>query len=49
MQAGVLGFVHYTHATAAQLLDDAVVRNCLANHAHAMCGIRSAAEGNQRE
>ena len=31
MEAGVLGLVHHAHA-AAQLLDDAVVRDGLANH-----------------
>ena len=29
----VLGFVHYTHTTASELFQDAVVRNGLANHA----------------
>ena len=28
----VLGFVDHAHATAAELLNDAVVRDCLANH-----------------
>ena len=31
MEAGVLGLVHHAHA-AAQLLDDAVVRDGLADH-----------------
>ncbi len=31
-QPGVLGLVHHTHPTAAQLLDDAVVRDGLADH-----------------
>jgi hypothetical protein len=30
---GVLGLVHYTHPAAAQLLDDAVMRDGLADHA----------------
>lgn len=28
----VLGFVHHTHAAAPELLQDAIVRNGLANH-----------------
>ena len=32
MQPRVLGFVDHTHPAAAQLLDDAVVRDGLANH-----------------
>ena len=32
MQAGVLGLVDDTHAATAQLLDDAVVRDGLADH-----------------
>jgi hypothetical protein len=30
-KVGVLGFVHHAHAATAKLLDDAVMRNCLAN------------------
>ena len=30
MQLGVLGFIHYAHAAAAQLFEDAVMRNGLA-------------------
>ncbi len=32
MQPGVLSLVHYTHPAAAQLLDNAVMRNGLADH-----------------
>ena len=32
MQPGVLGLVDHTHAAAAELLDDAVVRDGLADH-----------------
>jgi hypothetical protein len=32
MQAGVFGFVNHTHTAPAQFLDDAIVRNGLANH-----------------
>ncbi len=32
MELGVLGLVHHAHATATELLDDAVVRDGLANH-----------------
>ena len=32
MQPYVLGLVHHTHAAAAQLGYDAVVRNCLVDH-----------------
>jgi hypothetical protein len=32
MELGVLRFIDNTHPTAAQLLDDAVVRNGLADH-----------------
>ena len=32
MQFYVLGFVHYTHRAAAQLFDDAIVRDVLAQH-----------------
>jgi hypothetical protein len=32
MQGYVLGFVNHTHSVAADLLDDAIVRNGLANH-----------------
>ena len=31
VQAGILSLVHHTHTAAAQLLDDAVVRNGLAD------------------
>ena len=30
---GVLGFIDHTHTTATELLDDAVVRNGLTDHA----------------
>jgi len=33
MQPRVLGFIHHTHPAAAQLLDDAVMRDGLADHA----------------
>ena len=33
VQVGVLGLVHHAHSTAAQLLDDAVVRDGRVNHA----------------
>src|ERR1700722_1354977 len=29
---GVLSFIDHTHAATAELLDDAVVRNCLVDH-----------------
>jgi hypothetical protein len=32
MQSSILGLVHHTHPPTAQLLDDAVVRNGLADH-----------------
>jgi hypothetical protein len=32
VQARVFSFVNYTHATAAEFFDDAVVRNNLVNH-----------------
>ena len=32
VQASIFGFVNHTHATAAELLDDAVVRDGLADH-----------------
>src|ERR1700674_13853 len=32
VQGYVLGFVHYPHSAATELLDDAVVRDRLANH-----------------
>ena len=32
VEAGVLGFVNHTHAPAAELLDDAIVRDGLADH-----------------
>src|SRR5437899_2929020 len=38
MQAGVLRLVDHTHPAAAQLLDDAVMRDGLADHADAMLG-----------
>ena len=33
VQPGVLGLVHHSHAAPAELLDDAVVRDGLADHA----------------
>ena len=38
MQVDVLGLLDHTHPAAAQLLDDAVVRDGLANHAQACYG-----------
>ena len=32
---GVLGFIHYAHAAAAELFDDAIVRDGLVDH----CGV----------
>ena len=32
VQTSVLGLVHYAHAAAAELFDDAVVRDGLADH-----------------
>jgi hypothetical protein len=37
MQAGVFGLVHHAHAAAAQLFQDAVVGDGLANHGAASC------------
>ena len=34
-EAGVFGFVDNSHATAAELFEDAVVRDDLANHGRA--------------
>ena len=36
VQAGVLGLVNHTHAATAQLLENAVVRNSLADHCQRM-------------
>ena len=51
MQAGVLSLIDHTHAPAAQLLDDAVMGDGLADHVKpprpAMLG--AAAVGSQRE
>src|SRR5450755_239344 len=38
VQGYILGLVHYAHPTTAQLLDDAVVRNGLTNHAQGCYG-----------
>ncbi|PYV74012.1 MAG: hypothetical protein DMG97_09805 [Acidobacteria bacterium] len=38
MQADVLGLVNHTHPATAELLDDAVMRDGLADHADAMLG-----------
>jgi hypothetical protein len=39
MEACVFGLVHHTHTTAAELLDDAVMRDGLANHGEGVaCG-----------
>jgi len=38
VQGHVLGLVDHTPPAAAELLDDAVVRDCLADHADAMLG-----------
>jgi hypothetical protein len=32
MQPGIFGFVNYTHPAAAQLVDNAVMRNGLPDH-----------------
>jgi len=32
MQPSILGFVNHAHSAAAELLDDAVVRDVLAEH-----------------
>src|SRR5579862_408355 len=37
MQAGVLGLVDHTHSAAAQFLDDAVMRDRLADHGATPC------------
>src|SRR5262249_16315115 len=39
MQLHILGLVHDTHSTAAELLDDAVMRNGLADHSAEMLGL----------
>src|SRR5262249_40657242 len=39
-ELGVLGLVDYTHTAATQLLEDAVMRNCLANHAEGVRPLR---------
>ena len=39
-ELGVLGLVDHAHATGAQLLDDAVVRSSLANHAEGVQPLR---------
>ena len=36
-ELSVLRFVHHTHSTAPQFLQDAVVRNCLADHWERSC------------
>src|ERR1700687_3878871 len=41
MKTGILRLVHYTHAAATQLLDDAVVRNGLADHLRECYGVWS--------
>ncbi len=38
---GVLGLIDHTHPAAAQLLDDAVVRNGLTDHLRECYGVRS--------
>ena len=38
MESGVLGLVHHTHPTNAQLLHNAVVRDCLPDHAQCYGG-----------
>ncbi len=40
MEPGVLGLVHHTHPAPAELLDDAVVRDGLADHAQECYGGR---------
>ena len=40
-QPGVLGLVHHTHPAAPELLDDAVVRDGLADHLPECYGVRS--------
>src|SRR5262249_28856018 len=37
MQAGVLGFIDHTHAASAELLQDAVMRDGLADHGATPC------------
>ena len=32
VQPGILGLIHHTHATAAELVDDVIVRNSAAKH-----------------
>jgi len=39
VQAGVLGLVHDTHAAAAQLLDDPVMRDRLTEHRRECYGL----------
>jgi hypothetical protein len=40
MQPGIFGFVNYTHPAAAQLVDNAVMRNGLTDHDFANPGWR---------
>ena len=40
VEFGVFGFVHHTHAAPAELLNDAIVRDGLADHAQACYGGR---------
>ena len=41
IEPGVLGLVDHTHPAAAELLDDAVVRDGLAEHLQECYGVRS--------
>src|ERR1700730_10650244 len=41
MQPSVLGLVHHTHPATTELLDDAVVRDGLADHLRECYGVRS--------
>jgi hypothetical protein len=40
VEAGVFGFVDHTHPATAQLLDNAIVRDGLADHWAAMLGVQ---------
>src|ERR1700737_1166557 len=54
MQSDVLGFVNHTHTAAAQLFNDAIVRDSLADHSLPImertfrCNVRSATGASQR-
>src|SRR5690242_10965965 len=38
MQAGVLSLIHHAHAATAEILDDAIVRDCLTDHGPSLQG-----------